>query len=429
MQSCLVFLLAGGKGTRLYELTKFDCKPAIPFAGSLRIVDFSLANALNSKLTNVMVATQYQPATLVNHLRSRWRPLFGFRGGSLDCLPGQNANFGAGYLGTADAVAQNIERIDALAPRHILILAADHIYQMDYAAMIAAHTEAGADVTIAADIVPRRSAGGFGIMQADRRWKITNFVEKPADPAPMPGQPDKSLASMGIYVFDWAKLRELLIADMYDPLSSHDFGMDLLPRLIARGNARVHPLASPHGASPYWRDVGTLDAFLDAHMDFLGASGVLPVDPAAWPLHVSRLEGHKPDGMLMTRSIVSPSADVAQAHITQSVIAPLSSVAAGSVLRRSIVLPGSTISGAARLSNVVVAPGTKIDFGLVAGEDAEEDSRWFRRTEGGTVLIDQRMVNGRTEAMQARKGWLPTGGPTTIPGQPGQQPDTVDLAN
>jgi glucose-1-phosphate adenylyltransferase len=414
LQSCLVFLLAGGKGTRLYELTKFDCKPAIPFAGSLRIVDFTLANALNSKLHNILVATQYQPATLINHIRSRWRPLFGFHGGSIECLPGQNANFGAGYLSTADAVTQNIQRIDAMAPRHILIVAADHIYQMNYVAMLQAHCDAGADVTIAADIVSRRGACGLGIMQADRRGRITGFAEKPADPAPISGLPDKSLASMGIYIFDWPKLRQLLLDDVKDDLSSHDFGKDLLPKLIARGNARAHPLESPHGRTPaYWRDVGTLDAFLDSHMDFLGRA--MPIDPVAWPLHVSRIEGWRADKMPSTRSLVSHSARVDQAYIEQSVVSPLVSIGAGCVVRRSVILPGATIAGLARLTNVIVAPGTQINFDLVAGEDAKEDARWFRCSENGTLLIDQRMVNGRAEALRARKGWMP-GPATAIPG-------------
>jgi glucose-1-phosphate adenylyltransferase len=408
-QSCLVFLLAGGKGTRLHELTKFDCKPAIPFAGSLRIVDFTLANALNSKLHNILVATQYQPATLINHIRSRWRPLFGFHGGSIECLAGQNTNFGAGYLSTADAVTQNIARIDAMAPRHILIVAADHIYQMNYVDMLQAHCDAGADVTIAADIVPRHAACGLGVMQTDRRGRITGFTEKPSNPSPIPGLPDKALASMGVYIFDWAKLRRLLLEDAKDDLSSHDFGKDLLPKLIGEGNARAHPLASPHGRAPtYWRDVGTLDAFLSAHMDFLGRA--MPIDPVAWPLHASRIEGWRADRMSSTRSLISHSARVDHALTEQSVVSPLVSLGAGCVVRRSILLPGTTIAGSARLSNVIVAQGTQINFDLVAGEDAEEDARWFRRSENGTVLIDQRMVNGRAECLRTLNGWMPARG-------------------
>jgi len=414
-QSCLAFVLAGGRGTRLFELTDRDCKPAIPFAGSSRIVDFVLANLLNSGIKRAYMATQYQPKRLINHVKNRWDPRFAAIEGSISCLGSGADNEADGYRGTADAVFRNIGHIDDIAPRHVLVLAADHVYQMDYSAMLAQHASSGAEITIAADIVPRRSATGFGVIEADAAGRVVDFAEKPGHPAGLPEDPERALASMGIYVFDWPRLRELLIADARDATSSHDFGKDILPRLVAGGKAQVHRFQAPRGGAGYWRDVGTIDALHSAHMDLLTDAPGLDLE--GWPLHAGWLGNRSEVAGRGSPCLVYPGSEAIAAHLSASAIGPLVSVQAGASIERSVLMTGSSVGPDVRLRDVVVAPGTHIEGPFAAGFDPVEDQIWFRRTEAGVLLIDQMMFDKWQLARRISRGWTRGTGRATL-GQP-----------
>lgn len=422
--TCLAFILAGGRGSRLHELTDRDCKPAIPFAGSSRIVDFVLANTLNSGIRRAYVATQYQPKRLVNHIRNRWEPRFAMDEGSVVCLGSGTEIEAEGYRGTADAVYRNIARIDQLRPRHVLVLAADHVYQMDYGPMIEQHVATGADITIAADIVSRREARGFGVIVANEKGVITGFQEKPAHPATLPEDQEHSLASMGIYVFDWPRLRRLLIADANNPGSSHDFGKDILPLVAERGHAYVHRLSAPRkGAKAYWRDVGTIDALHAAHMDLI--HGEAGLDLEHWPLHAGWIGSRGEVAGSQFPSLIYPGSEAIGAHLEACALAPLVNIGTGARLERAVLMNGATIGSDVRLRDAVVAPGTRIDGPLMAGFDPEEDETWFRRSSGGILLIDQPMVDRwHREARRVRRGWVPA---SARPATPAAHPRSHEL--
>ncbi len=404
-ETCLAFVLAGGRGSRLHELTDRDCKPAIPFAGSSRIVDFVMANVLNSGIRQAFVATQYQPDRLVSHLRNRWEPRFAAVDGMAACLGSGTEIESEGYRGTADAIYRNIARIDRLKPRHVLVLAADHVYQMDYRPMLERHVETGADITIAADIVPRHEARSFGVIAADQRGQVLGFQEKPADPAGLPEDPERALASMGIYVFDWVRLRRVLIQDAANELSSHDFGKDIVPAMAARGHAYVYRFSAPHAeARSYWRDVGTIDALHTAHMDLADGESALDLDH--WPLHAgwigSRCEVAGPG----RPCLIYPGSEAVGAYLDASSVAPLVNIAPGAHLQKSVVMQGASLGAHVRLKNAIIAPNTRIDGPLVAGFDPDEDENWFRRSAGGVLLIDQTMIDRwMREKRRPRHGW------------------------
>ncbi|SIQ83456.1 glucose-1-phosphate adenylyltransferase [Paracoccus thiocyanatus] len=333
-------LLAGGRGSRLHDLTAHEAKPAVFFAGRGRIVDFVMANVVRSGLDRLLVATQFAPATLHQHLPARWGRAFG-RGG-LVLRDGRGR-----YRGTADAVRRNWPQVEAWNAPEVLVLAADHVYDMDYAALVAAHRRSGAAVTVAADVIARRQAQGLGVMTTDEDGRILAFHEKPADPPAMPGRPDCALVSMGVYVFSTAWLRERLLHDCALAL---DFGHDLIPMAVALSEASAYRLPPSASGQSYWRDVGTLDALRRAHLDFLGAPPVCPPQPSL--------------------------------------------VADWSLGRGSVMMPGAHVPLSARLTNTIVAPGARIPPGLVVGECAVEDGRWFRR-DGDTVLVTQAMLDRR----------------------------------
>ncbi|WP_240768988.1 sugar phosphate nucleotidyltransferase [Paracoccus liaowanqingii] len=342
-------LLAGGKGTRLHDLTARDSKPAVPFAGSNRIIDFAMANAVRSGLRRMLVATQYAPRSLHHHLPTRWGDRFEPRG--LQTRDGRDL-----YQGTADAARRCWAPIEAMGGDQVLILAADHVYDMDYGALLAAHRASGAAVTVAVDTVPRAEATEFGVMQADATGRILTFREKPADPAGMIGDPGRAMVSMGIYVFDRAFLR----AALFDrPAPAMDFGHDVIPDAVAQGQAAVWQLPAGPSGKAYWRDVGTLDALRRAQLDFI------ETPPARLPF----------------------ACPVTDWYLGQG----------------SIAMPGAVVPQGARLTNSLVAPGTQVPAGLVTGDDPDEDARWFTRTDAGTVLITQAMLDRRAAHAHIRR--------------------------
>jgi glucose-1-phosphate adenylyltransferase len=365
-------VLAGGKGTRLFELTDHECKPALSFGRHHKIIDFALSNARNSGFVNVLAATQYCPDTLHAHLAERWVPEFLVSGGALAVRHSGASD----YTGTADAVFRSLPLLDAMMPEHVLVLAADHVYQMDYRDMLAEHVMSGADVTIAAHAVPKQHGNQFGIMRIDAKGRIRAFDEKPERPAAMPGDSGKCLASMGIYIFKWQVLRDALERDRADAGSSHDFGKDVLPRMIATQHAQCHRFRSPFGGrfEPYWRDVGTLDSYLAANLEVLHDPSLL--DFERWPVF-----------SLVRDDTVHPVSG------RRSVISGAAIVNRGAVVNDCIVLDQATIGKQARLSNTIVLPGTRIPEGLVIGPNMPDGVHWFRRTASGTCLVSQDMVD------------------------------------
>lgn len=405
----MAFVLAGGRGSRLKELTDRRAKPAVYFGGKTRIIDFALSNALNSGIRKMAIATQYKAHSLIRHMQRGWGFLRAERNEYLDILPAsQRMDETNWYRGTADAVAQNIDIIDSYGIKYVVVLAGDHIYKMDYEVMLQQHAATGADVTIGCLTVPKAEASAFGVMHVDANMRITSFLEKPKDPPTIPGDPANSLASMGIYVFDWVFLRDLLIRDMEDDNSQHDFGMDLIPTVVAGGKAMAHKFSdscvtSGRETEPYWRDVGTIDAFWQANIDLTAFEPKLDIYDNAWPIWTyaeivppARFI-HNEDGRRGSAisSLVSGDCIVSGSEVHNSLLFTGVRTHSFSSLDYSVVLPYVTVNRHAKLKNCVIDRGVVIPEGLVVGADPEEDAKWFRRSEGGIVLITQDMLNAR----------------------------------
>ncbi|WPB83364.1 glucose-1-phosphate adenylyltransferase [Sediminicoccus rosea] len=406
-RTAMAFVLAGGRGSRLMELTDRRAKPAVFFGGKSRIVDFALSNAINSGIRRVAVATQYKAHSLIRHLQRGWNFLRHERNESFDILPAsQRVSENNWYLGTADAVYQNIDIIEDLAPRHIVLLAGDHIYKMDYERMLQQHVEQGADVTVSCMAVPREEAKGFGVMAVDSNAWITDFVEKPADPPGIPDRPELSLASMGIYVFDTRFLIEQLKRDAADPNSSHDFGKDIIPYIVKHGRAAAHRferscVRSSQEFTPYWRDVGTVDAYWEANIDLTDIVPPLDLFDQEWPIwtygevvppakFVHDIEGRRGEAI---SSLVSGGCIISGASARRSLLFTGVHLHSYARLEGAVLLPRVDVGQGARLSNVVVDRNVRIPPGLVVGEDPIEDARRFRRTEKGVCLITQAMLD------------------------------------
>jgi len=406
-RTAMAFVLAGGRGSRLMELTDRRAKPAVYFGGKTRIIDFALSNALNSGIRRVAVATQYKAHSLIRHLQRGWNFFRAERNESFDILPAsQRVSEVNWYLGTADAVFQNIDIIEDLAPRHMVILAGDHIYKMDYERMLQQHVEQGADVTVSCIAVPREQAKGFGVMAVNGEAWITDFVEKPADPPGIPDRPDLALASMGIYVFDTKFLLDQLRRDAADPASTHDFGKDIIPHIVEHGRAAAHRferscVRSVRETAPYWRDVGTVDAYWEANIDLVDIVPPLDIYDQDWPIwtHSEVVPPakfvHDEDGRRgeAISSLVSGGCIISGASCRRSLIFTGVHVHSYATLSEAVVLPGVDVGRGARLSRVVVDRSCRIPDGLVVGEDPVLDAQRFRRTESGICLITQAMLD------------------------------------
>ena len=407
-QRSMVFVLAGGRGSRLKELTDKRVKPAVYFGGKTRIIDFALSNALNSGIRRMAIATQYKAHSLIRHLQRGWTFFRAERNEFLDILPAsQRTGTEAWYAGTADAVTQNIDIVDSYNIDYVVILAGDHIYKMDYEIMLRQHVETGADVTVGCLTVPREEASAFGVMATDENGTITSFLEKPADPPATPEDPTKALASMGIYVFKWDFLRDLLIADAENENSSHDFGGDLIPEIVKNGKAVAHRFddscVRQEGAPAYWKDVGTVDAFWEANIDLTDFTPDLDLWDKNWPIwtysesvppakfiHNERSRR----GMAMS-SMVSGGCIISGTEVRNSVLFTNVHTNSYAVLDNAVVLPDVIVHRSARLRNVVIDKGVVIPEGLVVGEDMDDDKKWFRVSERGKVLITQDMLDRR----------------------------------
>jgi glucose-1-phosphate adenylyltransferase len=403
----MAYVLAGGRGSRLYEMTDVRAKPAVYFGGKSRIIDFALSNAINSGIRRIGVATQYKAHSLIRHLQRGWNFLRPERNESFDILPAsQRVSEHQWYEGTADAVFQNIDIIADYAPEFMVILAGDHIYKMDYEIMLQQHCDSGADVTVACMEVPRMEAVGFGVMHVDATDRIVDFIEKPADPPAIPGNPDIALASLGIYVFNTKFLFEELRRDAATPGSDRDFGKDIIPYLVQHGKAQAHRFGascvrSEGEPGAYWRDVGTIDAYWEANIDLTDVVPELDLYDTSWPLwtyseitppakFVHDIDGRRGSAVA---SLVSGNCIVSGSSIHRSLLSTGARTHSFAMLDEAVVLPYCHIGRGARLRKVVLDRGVVIPDGLVVGDDPELDARRFRRTDKGVVLITQPMVD------------------------------------
>ncbi|MCB2101790.1 MAG: glucose-1-phosphate adenylyltransferase [Rhodobacterales bacterium] len=403
----MAIVLAGGRGSRLHELTDRRAKPAVAFAGKSRIIDFALSNALNSGIRRIGVATQYKSHSLIRHLQRGWSFFREERNESLDILPAsQRVSEDKWYVGTADAVMQNADIIEAHDPQYVIVLAGDHIYKMDYAVMLAQHVESGADVTVGCVEVPRKEASALGVMHVDDQDRIIDFFEKPADPPGMPDNPDQALASMGIYVFERRFLFDLLRRDAAEAGSTHDFGHTIIPGIVRDGFAKAHRFSdscvmSESEAKPYWRDVGTLDALWEANIDLTDFVPALDIYDRDWPIWTHAeiippakfIHNEKGRRGSATSSLVSGGCIVSGSNINRSVLYTGVHTHSYCRLEGVVAMPRVTINRACRLKNTIVDTDVVLPPNLVVGDDPEADARRFRRSRGGIVLITQPMID------------------------------------
>jgi glucose-1-phosphate adenylyltransferase len=402
MKDVLTILLAGGAGERLQPLTRSLAKPAVPFGGHYRIVDFTLSNIVNSGLRRILVMTQYKSLVLHRHLREGWNIFSRELGEYLEVLPPMKRVHSDWYLGTADAVYQNIESIEQDRPEYVLILSGDHIYKMDYREMMDWHRSSGASATLATIQVPPSEAPHFGILDVDPKTLLCRgFEEKPAHGAPCSSafNPVMVSASMGIYLFKAGVLLDALRADAADPDSTHDFGHDVLPRLIASCPVAAYDFHDLNDKTAlYWRDVGTLDAYFEANMDLVSVNPEFNLYDARWPLR-TRMPQSPPakfvfaqEGRRMgvaTDSIVSPGVIISGGRVHRSILSPGVRVNSFCEIENSILLPGATISRYARLSRVIVDAGVHIPEGAVVGGDAGGGLEGCLQTEGGVTVVSE----------------------------------------
>ena len=399
-------VLAGGRGSRLLDLTAKRSKPAVHFGGKFRIIDFALSNAVNSGVRRIAVLTQYTSHSLIRHIQMAWGFLRGELNEFVQVLPAnQRMGSDVWYQGTADAVHQNQEVIKSFNCDYTIILAVDHIYKMNYAIALAHHVEHGRGCTVACVEVPKEQASGFGILHTSDDDVVTDFVEKPHDPPTLPNSPHRSLASMGIYIFDTAFLLSELARDAQDPASTHDFGRDLIPRLVREGRVVAHRFESSAvnrstDAEPYWRDVGTLDSYWDANIDLTATVPLLNLYDDRWPIWTYQPQlppakfVHNSDERrgIAIESLVSGGC-IVSGTVERSLLFSGVRVHSNAIVELGVVLPGAQIGRGARLHRVVVDRDCQLPPELVVGEDPEYDARRFVRSDNGVTLITQSMID------------------------------------
>ena len=401
----VALVLAGGRGSRLRNLTDRRAKPAVYFGGKFRIVDFALSNCMNSGIRRIGVITQYKSHSLLRHLQRGWAFLRSEMNEFVDLLPAQQRmDEESWYRGTADAVYQNEDILEGYEADYVLVLAGDHIYKMNYALMLADHVAKGRPCTVGCIEVPRAEASAFGVMAVDESGLITEFVEKPADPPPMVGKPDRSLASMGIYIFDAKYLHDELARDMADPDSSHDFGKDIIPRAVRNGCAVAHPfgmscVSGKPGEEPYWRDVGTIDAYWDANIDLTATDPLLNLYDQRWPIWTyqpqlppAKFVHNQDDRRGMAIESMVSGGSIISGHVFRSVLFSSVRVHSFSTVNWSVLLPEVRVGRHVRLTRTVIDRGCVLPPGMVIGEDPVADAARFYRTESGITLVTPAML-------------------------------------
>jgi len=400
-RNTLALILAGGRGSRLRQMTLWRAKPAVPFGGKFRIIDFPLSNCLNSGIRMIGVLTQYKAHSLIQHIQQGWSFLRGEFGEFIELLPAQQRIESTWYAGTADAVYQNLDIIRIHKPEHVLILAGDHIYKMDYGAMLAHHVETQADMTVGCIEVPLESAKAFGVISIDANGRVVEFNEKPEKPTPMPGSEDKALVSMGIYVFNTAFLYEQLIRDADDVYSTHDFGHDIIPRLINKYRVSSFPFRDTQGKqSAYWRDVGTIDAFWEANLELIGVLPELNLYDDKWPIWTYQeqlppakfiFDDDDRRGMALD-SMVSGGCLISGATVRHSLLFSNVRVSSHTVLQDVVALPNVRFGRNCRITKAVIDKGCVLPDGIIIGADPVADAERFYVSPGGVVLVTPEML-------------------------------------
>jgi len=400
-RNTLALILAGGRGSRLKHLTLWRAKPAVPFGGKFRIIDFPLSNCLNSGIRSIGVLTQYKAHSLIQHIHRGWNFLRGEFGEFVELLPAQQRIETSWYEGTADAVYQNLDIIRNHHPDFVLILAGDHIYKMDYGPMIAEHVKRGADMTVGCIEVELERASAFGVMAVDGDNRVVDFQEKPEHPRPMPGRADLALASMGIYVFNTEFLYRELIRDADDDASEHDFGKDIIPHVISTSKVIAYPFRDEEtGKQAYWRDVGTVDAFWKANLELIGITPELNLYDAEWPIWTYQeqlppakfiFDDDDRRGMAVD-SMVSGGCIISGARIRHALLFSNVKVHSRTVVEDAVVLPNVDIGPNCRITRAVIDKGCRVPANTVVGEDPAEDARRFHVSEGGVVLVTPEML-------------------------------------
>jgi glucose-1-phosphate adenylyltransferase len=398
LRNVVACILAGGEGKRLRPLTAHRAKPAVRFGGSYRLIDFPLSNCINSTIHKILIFTQYKAPSLERHLRRGWA----FADEALDAyvlaIPPQQCMGRRWYRGTADAVYHNLSMLERIAPDHVLILASDHVYRMDYRTLLRAHQDTHADVTVATFSVPRQQACQFGIVTADQRGDITSFQEKPTDPCTLASGPGALLASMGIYVFTFEVLRGVLQEDARRS-STHDFGHDILPGLLGRYRLVAFPFMEGIGKEPaYWRDVGTIDAYWQAHMDLLSPQPRFRLDQPQWPLHAAPAQEPptivltpsqlRAAGGWVTNSVIAPGCVLLGDRIERSILAPGVCIQAGAEVTESILFDGVRIGQGAKIRRAILERGVVVPPGTCIGYQSAADEGRFIVSEGGITVVD-----------------------------------------
>jgi len=398
-------VLAGGRGSRLHQLTDWRAKPAVPFAGKFRIIDFTLSNCVNSGVRRIGVATQYKAQSLIRHIQRAWSFLDGRFSEFIDVMPAQQQIEANWYQGTADAVFQNLDALRHNRPEFVLVLSGDHVYKMDYGRLLAFHVRQNADLTVACVEVPIDEARGFGVMGVDDTRRVVSFVEKPDDPPPIPGRPDRALASMGVYVFNARFLYEQLARDADDPRSSHDFGKDVIPHCVSRYRVFAQPFSeSSVGTAPddeaYWRDVGTIDAYWGANMELTKVTPELNLYDEEWPIWTHQEQtppakfvfddenrrGSAIDSMVAGGTIISG------ATVRRSMLFTRVRVHSFSLVEDSVLLPSVEVERNYVIRRAVIDKRCRIPEGTRIGVDPDEDRRRFHVSDSGVVLVTAEML-------------------------------------
>ncbi|MCX5863060.1 MAG: glucose-1-phosphate adenylyltransferase [Desulfomonile sp.] len=401
MKNTLCVLMAGGKGERLYPLTKARAKPSVRFGGIYRIVDFTLSNCLNSDIRRIYVLTQYRSVSLDRHIRLGWSIFNHELGEFIECVPPQQRNVDRWYRGTADSIYQNIYILQRERPERVLILSGDHVYKMNYNEMLAFHMEKKAELTVAGVEVPRSQAAAFGVIGCDNDFRITTWEEKPQDPKHVPGKPDTSFVSMGVYIFSTETLVKNVIADAKDTACAHDFGKDVVPKMIRSNRVFVHNFKEANNEEGrYWRDIGTLDAYWEANMDLCSETPQCNLYDEKWPIRTFQEQvpparivasrGNTPHGYLsgsVVDSIISGGCVISGATVKTSVLSPHVKVMPGSSVENAVLLDGACVGEGARIRKVILDHDVLVPPGFAIGYDVDKDRSRFSISPNGVVIV------------------------------------------
>ncbi|MDD1605145.1 MAG: glucose-1-phosphate adenylyltransferase [Methylococcaceae bacterium] len=400
-RNTIALILAGGRGSRLMDMTDWRAKPAVPFGGKFRIIDFPLSNCVNSGIRKIGILTQYKADSLIRHIQQGWGFLRGEFGEYVDLMPAQQrVDEDSWYKGTADAIFQNIDILRSRSPEHILVLAGDHIYKMDYGEMLADHIAKNADLTIGCIEVSLEEATAFGVMDVDDNRRVKAFVEKPEHPPIMPGRTDTALASMGIYIFNAGFLFEQLIKDADTKDSSHDFGKDIIPSVIDKYIVNAYPFLNLQGGQSYWRDVGTIDAYWSANMELVSVKPDLNLYDKTWPIWTYQaqtppakfvFDNNDRRGQAVD-SMVSGGCVISGANVRRSLLFSNVRVNSYTTITDSIVLPDVNIARNCRITKAIIERGCEVPEGMVIGENRADDEKRFHVSAGGVVLVTSEML-------------------------------------